>query len=46
MTLLLDAPGLSVAPRGTGVLTVFTSHTAKALTHSTAKWGWLREAAA
>ncbi|WP_341977191.1 FAD-dependent oxidoreductase [Microbacterium sp. LWO13-1.2] len=45
VTLLLDAPALDAAPRGTGVLTVPGSHTAKALTHSTAKWGWLREAA-
>jgi len=45
VTLLLDAPELAVAPRGTGVLTVPGSHTAKALTHSTAKWGWVREAA-
>ncbi|QMU96489.1 NAD(P)-binding protein [Microbacterium esteraromaticum] len=46
VTLLLDAPELDAAPRGSGVLTVPGSHTAKALTHSTAKWGWLREAAA
>ena len=45
VTLLLDAPELAAAPRGTGVLTVPGSHTAKALTHSTAKWGWVREAA-
>jgi oxygen-dependent protoporphyrinogen oxidase len=45
VTLLLDAPALDAAPRGTGVLTVPGSHTAKALTHSTAKWAWLREAA-
>ncbi|WP_223622678.1 NAD(P)/FAD-dependent oxidoreductase [Microbacterium sp. EST19A] len=45
VTLLLDAPALRPAPRGTGVLTVPGSHTAKALTHSTAKWGWVREAA-
>ncbi|WP_309126881.1 protoporphyrinogen oxidase [Microbacterium sp.] len=44
VTLLLDAPELDAAPRGSGVLTVPGSHTAKALTHSTAKWGWLREA--
>jgi oxygen-dependent protoporphyrinogen oxidase len=42
VTLLLDAPELDAAPRGSGVLTVPGSHTAKALTHSTAKWGWLR----
>lgn len=46
VTLLLDAPELDAAPRGSGVLTVPGSHTAKALTHSTAKWDWLREAAA
>lgn len=45
VTLLLDAPELDAAPRGSGVLTVPGSHTAKALTHSTAKWGWLRSAA-
>lgn len=45
VTLLLDAPALREAPRGTGVLTVPGSHTAKALTHSSAKWGWVREAA-
>lgn len=45
VTLLLDAPALDAAPRGTGVLTVPDSHTAKALTHSTAKWAWVREAA-
>lgn len=46
VTLLLDAPALDDAPRGSGVLTVPGSHTAKALTHSTAKWSWLRESAA
>lgn len=45
VSLLLDAPALDTAPRGTGVLTVPGSHTAKALTHATAKWSWLREAA-
>lgn len=45
ISLLLDAPSLRTAPRGTGVLTVPHSHTAKALTHSTAKWSWVREAA-
>ena len=44
VTLVVDAPELDVAPRGTGVLTVPGSHTAKALTHATAKWQWLREA--
>lgn len=45
VTLLLRASALEGAPRGTGVLTVPGSHTAKALTHSTAKWGWVRAAA-
>lgn len=45
VTLLLDAPALDAEPRGTGVLTVPGSHVAKALTHSSAKWGWVREAA-
>jgi oxygen-dependent protoporphyrinogen oxidase len=45
VTLVLDAPVLDAAPRGTGVLTVPGSHNAKALTHSTAKWAWVREAA-
>ena len=45
VTLLLDAPALDASPRGTGVLTVPGSFTAKALTHATAKWAWLREAA-
>ncbi|GAA4488502.1 protoporphyrinogen/coproporphyrinogen oxidase [Microbacterium panaciterrae] len=45
VTLVLDAPELDSAPRGSGVLTVPGSHTAKALTHSTAKWAWLRTAA-
>lgn len=45
VTLLLRASALAGTPRGTGVLTVPGSHTAKALTHSSAKWGWVREAA-
>jgi len=45
VTLVLDAPVLDTAPRGSGVLTVPGTHTAKALTHSTAKWAWLRERA-
>ncbi|MFT4259831.1 protoporphyrinogen/coproporphyrinogen oxidase [Microbacterium sp.] len=45
VTLLLRAPALDAAPRGTGVLTVPGTSTAKALTHSTAKWRWVREAA-
>jgi len=45
VTLLLDAPELDAAPRGTGVLTVPGSHTAKALTHSSAKWEWVARSA-
>jgi oxygen-dependent protoporphyrinogen oxidase len=45
VSLLLDAPALDAAPRGTGVLTVPGSHTAKALTHASAKGGWLRDSA-
>ncbi|MDZ8200957.1 protoporphyrinogen oxidase [Microbacterium sp. SSW1-59] len=45
VTLVLDAPALSSAPRGSGTLTVPGSYTAKALTHSTAKWSWVAEAA-
>jgi oxygen-dependent protoporphyrinogen oxidase len=45
VTLVVHAPALDVAPRGTGVLTVPGSHVAKALTHSTAKWDWVRDAA-
>lgn len=44
VTLVVDAPALDTAPRGTGVLTVPGSHVAKALTHSTAKWDWVRDA--
>jgi oxygen-dependent protoporphyrinogen oxidase len=46
VTLVLDAPALDAAPRGTGVLTVPGSYTAKALTHATAKWPWLARDAA
>ncbi|MEJ1923630.1 protoporphyrinogen/coproporphyrinogen oxidase [Microbacterium sp. KHB019] len=45
VSLLLHSPALDAAPRGTGVLTVPGSHTAKALTHSSAKWGWVLESA-
>ena len=41
VTLVLDAPQLDGAPRGTGVLAVGGVTRAKALTHSTAKWPWL-----
>lgn len=44
VTLVVRAPALDAAPRGTGVLTVPGSHAAKALTHSTAKWDWVRNA--
>lgn len=45
VTLVLDAPDLDAAPRGTGVLAVGGVTRARALTHATAKWPWLREAA-
>ena len=43
VTLVLDAPKLDSAPRGTGVLVVpgIDGVRAKALTHSSAKWPWL-----
>lgn len=44
VTLVVNAPVLDRAPRGTGVLTVPGSFVAKALTHSTAKWDWVRDA--
>jgi oxygen-dependent protoporphyrinogen oxidase len=44
-TLVVDAPALDSAPRGTGVLVASGTPTvrARAITHSTAKWAWLRE---
>ena len=48
ITLVLDAPGLAGdEPRGTGVLVGagVPGVRAKALTHSSAKWPWLREQA-
>ncbi|CAN5545422.1 protoporphyrinogen oxidase [soil metagenome] len=49
-TLVVDAPELDAAPRGTGVLVARdpadTELRAKALTHATAKWDWLAERAA
>lgn len=47
VTLVLDAPELDAAPRGTGVLVApgTPGVTAKALTHATGKWAWLAEAA-
>jgi len=46
-TLVLWAPELDGSPRGTGVLVSpeVTDVEAKGLTHATAKWTWLREAA-
>ncbi|WP_104136891.1 NAD(P)/FAD-dependent oxidoreductase [Cryobacterium sp. Y62] len=46
-TLVLDAPALDAHPRGTGVLVSADAPdvTAKALTHVTAKWAWVAEAA-
>ncbi len=45
-TLVLDAPLLDRAPRGSGVLVSARAAgvTAKALTHATAKWPWLAAA--
>lgn len=45
-TLVVDVPELDAAPRGTGVLVADGAPTAaRALTHATAKWAWLAEAA-
>ena len=46
-TLVVEAPELLAAPRGTGVLVAqgASGIQARALTHSTAKWEWLRERA-
>lgn len=42
VTLVLEAPELDAAPRGTGVLIAPDAGVAaKGLTHSTAKWAWL-----
>jgi oxygen-dependent protoporphyrinogen oxidase len=45
VTLVLDAPALDAAPRGTGMLVAETVDperiAAKALTHASAKWPWL-----
>ncbi|TPW78210.1 FAD-binding protein [Schumannella soli] len=48
VTLVVDAPALDAAPRGTGVLVAAEAPgvVARALTHATAKWTWLAEAAA
>jgi oxygen-dependent protoporphyrinogen oxidase len=47
VTLVVDEPALDAAPRGTGVLvaTGAPGVRAKALTHVTAKWRWVAEAA-
>jgi protoporphyrinogen/coproporphyrinogen III oxidase len=46
ITLALEAPELAAAPRGTGLLVARgASVRARALTHATAKWPWLRERA-
>jgi oxygen-dependent protoporphyrinogen oxidase len=44
-TLVLDAPELDAEPRGSGVLVApgCTAVSARALTHATAKWQWLKE---
>lgn len=46
-TLVVEQDDLDAAPRGTGVLVAdgASGVTARALTHATAKWAWLREAA-
>jgi len=46
-TLIVDAPALDSAPRGSGVLVEPGARDiqAKALTHATAKWKWLAERA-
>lgn len=46
VTLLVEQDELDAAPRGTGLLVAAGAPVAaRALTHATAKWGWLREAA-
>ena len=46
VTLVVDAPELGAAPRGTGVLVAAGAPVAaRALTHVTAKWPWVGEAA-
>lgn len=46
-TLVLDAPALDAAPRGSGVIVAAGAPgiRARALTHATAKWAWLAESA-
>lgn len=46
VTLVVDAPDLAESPRGTGVLVARgTEVRARALTHLSAKWAWVRAAA-
>jgi protoporphyrinogen/coproporphyrinogen III oxidase len=46
VTLVVDAPALDSAPRGTGVLVASGAAVgARALTHVTAKWPWVAERA-
>ncbi|WP_251450515.1 FAD-dependent oxidoreductase [Microbacterium sp. Marseille-Q6648] len=46
VTLVVDAPALDRAPRGTGILVAPDAPgvTARALTHLTAKWSWIADA--
>jgi oxygen-dependent protoporphyrinogen oxidase len=48
VTLVVDSPELDAAPRGTGVVVAHGAPgiRARALTHVTAEWGWVRERAA
>ncbi|MET2010117.1 FAD-dependent oxidoreductase [Microbacterium chocolatum] len=47
VTLVVDQPELDAAPRGSGLLVAAGAPvTARALTHATAKWAWLADAAA
>lgn len=46
VTLVVDQPELDAAPRGSGLLVAAGAPvTARALTHATAKWEWLADAA-
>lgn len=45
VTLVVEGAELDGHPRGSGVLTVPGTSVAKALTHSTAKWDWVAQAA-
>ncbi|MFC0581373.1 protoporphyrinogen oxidase [Micrococcoides hystricis] len=48
VSLVVDHPELAAAPRGTGVLVspLVKDIDAKALTHASAKWAWIRDALA